>query len=269
MAAKPRVSDPQDPKLWCKEASTLMEKEDWKGAIYCYEQAVRRYPKDSQDKNAADVWFNIGCLYEKCGSVEAAGGCFAASARRFLTDPRFPAEYARILASLGKYDEALKAIDEALEIDPYNALLNANRAGYLICAQKPNEALVSAEKALGIDVLCVPGYLHKAHALMVLGKTDEAVSVLEEASGKVPDEPRILKMQANVFIRGERYQEALDATEKLVLLLETDDAAWCLKGAAHAYLNQKDEAEKAFRRAVKLNPKEKAYRENLAAVRKM
>ena len=73
------VSDPNDPKCWCREAAARMEKEAYSDAIYCYEQAVRFYPKDDTSKDAADVWFNIGSLYEKTGHLDAAAGCFAAA----------------------------------------------------------------------------------------------------------------------------------------------------------------------------------------------
>lgn len=268
MTSRPQVRNPHDPKEWCQEAAVLMEKQDYKGALYCYEQAVRFYPPESQDRDAADVWYNIACLYEQTGSSDAAGGCFAASAKKFPSDYRFPAELARILALKGKYEEAMKYIDEALDINPYSALLYANKSGYLVFSGKADAALETADKALSLDTYCVPGYLHKAHSLILLGRIDDAADLLVQAGETIAEEPRILQMQANVFIRAERFGQALDAAEKLILLNEKDDAAWCMKGAAHAYLGETAKAETAFKKAVRLNPREKSYRENLAALKK-
>jgi Putative Zn-dependent protease, contains TPR repeats len=241
--AKPiTVDDPNNPKCWCREAAARMEKEAYEDAIYCYEQAVHFYPKDDTGKDTADVWFNIGCLYEKTGHQDAAAGCFAVCAKKFLTDYRFYAELSRLYALMGKVEDSLKAADEALVINPYSAPVHANKAGYLLMAKKADEALAEAEEALRLDSTSVPGYLHKANALVVLGKATEAARFLENSAEKLPEEPRVLQARATVYLQAQEYEKALEAAERYVFLCADDDKAWSLKGAAHAYLGQKAEA---------------------------
>ncbi|HJJ48260.1 MAG TPA: tetratricopeptide repeat protein [Methanocorpusculum sp.] len=263
------VDNPKDPKCWCREAAARMEKEAYAEALYCYEQAVRFYPKDDTKKDTADVWYNIGCLYEKTGHRDAAAGCFTACAKKFLTDYRFYAELSRILALTGKTEEALKAADEALIINPYSSPVHANKAGYLLMAKKPGEALAEAEEAIRIDSTSVLGYLHKANALVLLGKASDAARFLEESKDKLSDEPRVLQAFATVYLQAQEYENARDAAERYAALCAGDDKAWSLKGAAHAYLGEKEAAECAFRTAAKINPKDKSHKANLAAVKKL
>ena len=134
-------------------------------------------------------------------------------------------------------------------------------------AKKAEEALGEAETALRYDSASVPGYLHKAGALVLLGKAKEAARFLEEVN--LTEEPRVLQTKASVYLQAQEFANALRAAERYVSLHAGDDRAWSLKGAAHAYLGDKENAAAAFRTAMKINPKEKSHRENLAAVKKL
>ena len=257
---KPKVANPSDPVLWCKEAAVRMEAGDNKGAIYCYQESLKLRPEVS------DVWFNVGCLYEKGGDKNAALGCFLTASKMFPADFRFPAERARMLAEMKHYSEAAEVISDAVSINPHSPLLLSNKAAYLIFAQNPAAALTAAEEALSIDPAYTAAYLHKAHALLLLGKGEEARSVL---SGADADDPRVVKMQANISLRLQDAAAGLSAAQKLVEMTPEDDEAWSLFGSASAYLGDTEGAAKAFMQAMKLNPKEKSYKANLLAVKKM
>ena len=257
---KPKVANPSDPVLWCKEAADRMETGDNKGAIYCYQESLKLRPEVS------DVWFNVGCLYEKSGDKNAALGCYLAASKMFPADFRFPAERARMLAEMKHYSEAAEVISEAVTINPHSPLLLSNKAAYLIFSQEPEAALEAADEALAIDPAYTAAFLHKAHALLLLGKGEEACTVLEEADGQ---DPRVLKMQANVYLRTQKIEEGLAAAKALVEMTPEDDEAWSLFGSASAYAGDSESAVKAFTAAMKLNPKEKSYKANLLAVKKM
>ena len=256
--AKPTVSNPKDSVLWCKEAAALMEKGDDKGALYCYKEAVKIEPKE------ADVWFNIFSLAEKTGEKATAFAAAVTAEKMFPTDYRFPAEQARMLAGEGKYAKALEAADKAAEINPHNPILLSNKAGYMIFAGDNAGALETADKALTIDPSCVSAYLHKAHALVNLGNMKEADELLDAAA----DDIRAVKMQANISIRREDFTRAKEKSELVLEINPDDDEAWSLLGAAYAYLGEREKAADAFSHAVKLSPKNKAYRANLAAVKR-
>jgi len=239
-----------------------MNSGDEKGAIFCYQESVKLRP------GVADVWYNLACLFEKTGELKESLATHIAAGKLFPQDHRFPAERARLLAGSGKYTEAVTAVSDALMISPYSPTLLANKAGYLIFAKNPTDARQTAEQALAIDPGCSLAYLHKAHAESILGDAAKAKETLMAGLSAVPDDPRLLKMQANLQIRSKEYEAGLASIEKVLLLTPDDAESWSLKGAACAYLNQKESAVSAFEQAMKLDPKERSYRQNRDAVRK-
>lgn len=255
---KPSVSDPKDPVLWCKEASSRLQTGDEKGALYCYKEAVkiRQQP--------ADVWFNIVTLGGRCNDKATAFAASVTAGKLFPGDYRFPAEEARMLAEEKKYAKALEAIERAAAINPHAPVLLSNKAGYLIFSGNSAEALKAADAALAIDPSYVPAVLHKALALVNLGDMDGADTLLESASGDF----RSRKMQANICIRKKNFARARDKAASVTDENPEDDEAWSLLGAAYAYLGEREKAAEAFSRAVSLNPREKSYRANLMAVKR-
>ncbi|HJJ32565.1 MAG TPA: tetratricopeptide repeat protein [Methanocorpusculum sp.] len=259
MKKVPKVDNPSDPVEWCKKAASLMEESDYRGAVFCYQESLKlRFV-------VPDVWFNIGCLYDQLNDKNAALQCFMTSGKMFPEDYRFPAEEARLLAEQQRFSEAIAAISKALEINPHSQILLSNKAGYLIFAGDNQKALELSEEALTI----APGYttalLHKAHALVNLGKMEEAKTLL--ATGDL-DDSRVLKMLSNICLRFGDVAGGLSYAEKLTVLEPKDDQAWSLLGTACAYKGDKIKALTAFTTAIKLNPKEKSYKENLQAVKK-
>lgn len=239
-----------------------MNSGDEKGAIFCYQESIKLRP------GVPDVWYNLACLFEKTGELKEALATHNAAEKLFPGDHRFSAERARHLAESGKYTEAVAAVSDALASAPYSPILLANKAGYLIIAGNPNEALQMAEQSLAIDPGCALAYLHKAHAESILGDAAKAKETLKAGLSAATDDSRLLKMQANLHIRSKEYEAGLASIEKVLLLTPNDAESWSLKGAACAYLNQKESAVSAFDQAMKLDPKEKSYRQNRDAVRK-
>lgn len=260
--AKPTVSNPSDPVLWCKKAAELMSKNENRDAVYCYEESLKLRPA------VPDVWFNLGCLFEKSGDKNAALGAFQTASKMFATDFRFPAERARILAESGKYSDAVESINAALEINPHSELLLSNKAGYLIFTGDISGAEKSADEALSINPSYASAFIHKAHALILKSDTEGAEKVLRDGILANPGDIRLMKMQANLFVRVGKYKEAITVLADILSANENDDEAWSLKGISHAYIGEKEFALEAFDKAIKINPKEKSYKANRNAVRK-
>lgn len=258
---KPTVSDPKDPVLWCKEAVSCKEAGDNEAALFCYKEAVKLKP------NTADVWYNIIYLGEKTGDRATALAAACTAEKMFTTDYRFPAEAARFFAEGGKISEALEASERALAINPHSPTLLSNKAGYLLVLGKTDEALKDAERALEIDPTYTSAILHKAHALVNLGKLEDADAILDDDFVRL--DIRAIKMQVNICIRNQNLTKALKLVEEATRLAPEDDEAWALCGITHACMNEREEAAAALTKAIKLNPREKSYRTNLTALRKI
>ena len=255
---KPTVANPNDSVLWCKEAVACHERGDDKAAIYCYKESLKVQPKN------ADVWYNILTLSEKTGDRASALAAACTAEKVFPSDYRFPAEAARFFAEGGKIDEAIAGSERAIAINPHSPTLLSNKAGYLLAAGRNEEALDVAERALAIDPAYISAVLHKSHALVNLGRLDDAELNLDAVQGDI----RALKMQINICIRNQKLEKAMNLSENAAQISPLDDEIWGLKGIVLAYRGDKEAAAKSFAEAIRLNPHEKSYRTNLAALRK-
>lgn len=91
------------------------------------------------------------------------------------------------LANEGKYEQALRAADQALALNAtsLNHLIQANRAGILNMLGRYDEAVVAADAALAVEgnltITHAIAWYNKGDALRNLGRTDEARAAFERA----------------------------------------------------------------------------------------
>jgi tetratricopeptide (TPR) repeat protein len=91
------------------------------------------------------------------------------------------------LANEGKYEEALKAADDALALDVPQLvpLIQSNRAGILVMLGRNREAITAADAALSsnenLTTVFSIAYFNKGNALKNLGRIDEAKAAYEKA----------------------------------------------------------------------------------------
>ena len=91
------------------------------------------------------------------------------------------------LANAGKYEEALKAADNALALNVPQLvpLIQSNRAGILVMLGRDKEAITAADVALSsnenLTTVFSIAYFNKGNALKNLGRTDEAKAAYAKA----------------------------------------------------------------------------------------
>jgi tetratricopeptide (TPR) repeat protein len=91
------------------------------------------------------------------------------------------------LANAGKYEEALKAADDALALNVPQLvpLIQSNRAGILVMLGRDREAITAADAALSshenLTTVFSVAYFNKGNALKNLGRTDEAKDAYTKA----------------------------------------------------------------------------------------
>lgn len=128
--------------------------------------------------------------------------------------------------------------------------------------------MVAVDTVLAIYPENAAACANKAHALIVLGNSDEAETALRSGRTAVQTDERIAKMLANLLMRTNRSAEALALADEILLTGLENDEVWSIKGAACAYLGRKNDAISTFERAMKMNPKEKSYKHNRDAIKK-
>jgi stress-induced-phosphoprotein 1 len=74
----------------------------------------------------------------------------------------------------GKFDEAIQAYSEAINLDGSNHVLFSNRSAAYLKAGRLPEALADAEKTIQLNASWPKGYSRKGAVLFALEKFDEA-----------------------------------------------------------------------------------------------
>lgn len=83
-------------------------------------------------------------------------------------------------------DEAIKAFEKAIELNPRYALPHANLAGSYFRKKEYNTAMLEARKAIDIDPNLPDGYYFLGHVFLVGGDFDQALLHLEKALSLAP-----------------------------------------------------------------------------------
>ena len=91
-----------------------------------------------------------------------------------------------MLYSLRRYEEALSACEQALQLDPNNAAFYADKGLALYRLERYEEALAACEQALQLNSTLALAYRHKGNVLERLGRSNPTgcATRLEKNSGK-------------------------------------------------------------------------------------
>ncbi len=114
------------------------------------------------------------------------------------------------LRGLGRDNDALKAIDRALELDP-SSVTYANKAVILNDLERSNEALKTVVRAISMDSDRAEWHLSKAMILHKLGRHNEALDTINHAISMNSDRAEWHKNRAMILRKLGRHNEALEA----------------------------------------------------------
>jgi len=168
------------------------------------------------------------------------------------------------LYSEKKFDEALVAYDEAIELDPTNMTFHSNKAAVYFTLNEWDKCIDTCEKALEIGKEYMAPFADRAKALTRCGKAWEkkgdlgkAIEMLQAAQLEFHDKAtqRLLKTM-------ELNKKKSDA-----LAYQDDSLAEEHKLKGNEYFRNKDfaAAVREYEEAVKRSPKNAAIRNNLSA----
>ena len=164
------------------------------------------------------------------------------------------------LSAQGKYDDAINAYYNALDLDPQYALAWSGKGQALYAQGKYDEAINAYDEAIRLDPNDAEAWSYKGDALHAKGKYDEAIEAYDEATRlnhtlKL-DSQYVLawsgKGQA-LYAKG-KYDEAINAYDEAIRLDPNDADAWSYKGDALRAKGKYDEAIEAYDEAIRIDP---------------
>ncbi len=114
------------------------------------------------------------------------------------------------LAEQGRLDEALRAHDEAIRLDPGCALAWSNRSYVLANLERFAASLAAAERALSLDAKLEQAWINVSQALIGLGRFPEALQVAQRGLAVAP---RSAALHFNAALSADRtYRQPVAVT---------------------------------------------------------
>lgn len=200
-----------------------------------------------------------------------------------------------ICGEMGRYEESVESFGDAILLDPMNADLYVRRAKMSIALNKSDDALRDLnfayelepkakrtllylgdvyqkagnddkalyfyDKAIATDEKYDDAYARKASLLAKVGKTEEAISVIDQAISATTYKPeRFWEKKGDVLDMEKRYDEAVKCYVKARTLAPRFKAAWKKEALVLKKLGKTDEAKFAAKKYLELVPTDEDFR---------
>lgn len=163
--------DPEDASGWLNKGLALHKQDKLDEAIKCYDEVIKLNSKinlslDSNNRTVAIRHFNNITIT--------------------LLNPSYAEPWifkGNALCGQKKYDDAIKAYDEAIRLDPNLTTAWHNKGYTLFFQDKYEEAIKAFDEAIRLSPNFVDAWINKGAALNALGRTAEANEAFTKAKG--------------------------------------------------------------------------------------
>ncbi len=162
-------------------------------------------------------------------------------------------EEGNALRNLKRYDEALKAFEEIIRLDPSNATAWCLKGAVLGDLKRYNDAITASEQAIRLDPSSSEAWRIKGTALNYLKHYAEALAAHKQALDLDPNST-LAWNNKDCTLRGlKRHDEALKAFDQAIRLDPSSTLIWSNKGSTLCDLNRYHEALEAYEQAIRLD----------------
>lgn len=206
------------------------------------------------EPDSADVPYLIGEAYRFKGDSDNALKAYNDALK---IDPNFGPPYlglarARLLDDPNVNVEYL--YDEAIARDPNFGEIYLDRARYYLYHKDPKAAIVDLDTASELMPDSPLVYMSYADAYLALDDKKNALEAAEKAYSLDITDPQVYKTLGTLYIENGQFERAVEALNVYVIYANENDRAFALLGQAYYGLKDYGAAVDNFDKAQKLNP---------------
>ena len=206
------------------------------------------------DQNNPILHFNYGVALEANGDLEDAADEYRSALR---SRPGWIAPMNNlgiVLFKQGRHDKAIDTFNHVIKADPFNAEAHNNIGVVLTDQGKTKEAVKVFRQAIESDPKYVKAVVNLERALESSGDLSDALIELEKLVKLSPDSAEIRNRLAGLYLKMERYPEALEQAESALDWEPDDIQALRIKGTASRVMGDDGEAQACFEKILSLDP---------------
>ena len=207
---------------------------------------------NTTESNSSEVLFNKGVALNNLGRYDEAIKSYDLAIQLNPLNAEAWDNKGNALFSQGRLDDALQAYNKVIDLD--NKSSNAwGMRGYILIHKKDpqyEEALISLERAIELEPFTAWYWNEKGNALFYLGKYEDALEAKNESIKLNPTLYFTWYDRAIVLNSMGRYDEALDSVNKSIDLNSQDEDCWTLKDYVLLRLNKSEKEVKSTARLI-------------------
>ena len=166
---------------------------------------------------------------------------------------------AKINLNIKKYEEALKQIDQAIELEPNNAEYHYIRSVVLWNKANYEDALSSANTFLQLEPNNAKYYNSRGVTLHDLTRYDDALNDKTKAIELEPNNAEYYSSRGATLHKLKRFKDALYDENKAIELEPNNARYYYNRGVTFQWLNRHEDALKDENKAIELKPNNASY----------
>ena len=180
-------------------------------------------PGDAQGLQLAGVYGRLGSAYQQLGDDESAVRVYEEALEIMPGSPGFKARLARAYADAERFDDAVRILETARSDHPADLTLVLIEAELYSSRGSPERSEMLLLNAVENNQGEPRGFVALANFYSQQDRVAEAVTVLESAEQRFPEDNSILFQLGAVFEQGDRFADA-EQTFRRVLTRDPDHA---------------------------------------------
>lgn len=251
---------PENGETWGAMGHCYLMMDELQKAYTAYQQALYHLPNPKEPK----LWYGIGILYDRYGSLEHAEEAFASVVRM---DPNYEKAneiYFRlgiIYKQQNKFEASLECFRYILtnpprpltEVDIWFQIGHVYEQQKDFASAKDAYEKVLAENPSHAKVLQQLGWLyHQSNA--GFQNQERAIQFLTKSLESDPNDSQSWYLLGRAYMAGQNYNKAYEAYQQAVYRDGKNPTFWCSIGVLYYQINQFRDALDAYSRAIRLNP---------------